>query len=79
MIKRIRPKEVKGQPRSYIAACNVSRAERAEIAAAAKEADLRIGDLTRMCTLHIIREGTLEVHTQVKIATTDRHKEVTDD
>ena len=76
MQKRITITQDKRHPRSYTCLCTVSRQERAEINAAAKEAGLTIGDLTRMCTLHIIREGTLEVHTQVRIAT---KKDNTDD
>ena len=63
------------QPRSYHAACRVSRKERNEIKDAANAAGLSIADLTRLCTLHIIREGTLEVHTQVRIATTKENND----
>lgn len=62
--------EDKSYPRNYSAACRVSRPERAEISEAAKNAGLTVADLTRMCTLHIIREGSLEVHTQIRIAST---------
>lgn len=60
----------KSAPRNYNCTCSVSRKERGEITEAAKEAGLTVADLTRMCTLHIIREGSLEVHTQIRIATT---------
>lgn len=60
----------KSSPRNYACACRVSRKERAEVSEAAKNAGLTVADLTRMCTLHIIREGSLEVHTQIRIATT---------
>ena len=60
----------KSSPRSYNSLCRVSRKERTEISEAAKNAGLTVGDLTRMGTLHIIREGSLEVHTQIRIATT---------
>lgn len=65
----------KSAPRSYYCTCKVSRKERAEINEAAKNAGLAVADLTRLCTLHIIREGTLEVHTQVRIATTKENND----
>ena len=75
MTKRQLILDDKSAPRNYNCLCRVSRKERTEITEAAKNSGLTVGDLTRMCTLHIIREGSLEVHTQVRIATTKEHNE----
>jgi len=63
-------KEEKHHPRSHACPCRVSHKEQKEIKAAAQAAGISVSDLTRECALHIIREGTLEVRTEVRIATT---------
>ena len=69
MTKRILVPHDKGAPRYYTSACKVSRAERSEILAAAQRANLAVADLTRICTLHVIREGSIGVETTVAVKT----------
>ena len=69
MTKRIIVPHDKHQPRHYNCSCRVSRTERAEVTEAAKRANLSVAALTRICTLHIIREGSLDVETTINVQT----------
>ena len=75
MTKRVIMPQDKGSPRHYNASCKVSRAERAEIREAAKRANLAVADLTRICTLHIIREGSRGVETTIDVQTHKNEEE----
>ena len=66
---KVKFKEEKHHPRCHMTPCKVSIKEKNEIKAAAKAAGISASDLTRECTLHIIREGSLEVRTEIRIAT----------